>query len=127
MGPLQELQRTRGRQVRPVDVLLGWPGENHRQADRVHAELVDLGTQVDSVAQRLAHRPALVDHLSLVHQSAHRFLEVDHPMSYKTLVKNRMYSRCKMACSTPPTYWKTGIHRRTSAGSNGTSSRPGEQ
>ena len=79
MGPLQEPQRTRGRQVGPVDVLLRRSGEDHRQADRIHAELIDLGTQIDSVAQRLAHRLALVDHLSLVHQSAHGFLEVDHP------------------------------------------------
>ena len=39
---------------------------------------VDLGAQVDPVAQRLAHRLALVDHLTLVQQLPHRFVEVDH-------------------------------------------------
>ena len=38
-----------------------------------------------------------------------------------------LYSRCRIACSTPPTYWSTGIHILTSAGSNATSSRCGEQ
>ena len=49
------------------------------------------------------------------------------PMSCSTLVKNRMYSRCRIACSTPPTYCATGIQRRTSSGSNGPSTSPGEQ
>ncbi|MND00109.1 hypothetical protein D3C83_186090 [compost metagenome] len=31
------------------------------------------------------------------------------PRSYSTLVKNRLYSRCRMACSMPPMYWSTGI------------------
>src|ERR687886_441396 len=49
------------------------------------------------------------------------------PMSYRTLVKNRAYSRCRIACVMPPTYWSTGSHFSTSATSNGTSSRPTEQ
>src|SRR5664280_1264590 len=41
------------------------------------------------------------------------------PRSCSTFVKNREYSRCRIACSTPPTYWSTGIHFATSALSNG--------
>ena len=48
-------------------------------------------------------------------------------MSYSTLVKNRLYSRCKMACSTPPTYRSIGAQRRTESTSNGPLSKPGEQ
>src|SRR3954453_16218371 len=44
------------------------------------------------------------------------------PMSCSTFVKKRLYSRCRIACSTPPTYWSTGSHLRTSSGSNGPSS-----
>ena len=49
------------------------------------------------------------------------------PMSCSTLVKNRLYSRCRIACSTPPTYWSTGIHAAHRLGSNGPSSSCGEQ
>src|SRR5580658_7872697 len=49
------------------------------------------------------------------------------PMSYSTLVKKRLYSRCRMACSTPPTYMSTGIQRRTASTSNGPPSYDGEQ
>ena len=38
------------------------------------------------------------------------------PMSWMTLVKKRAYSRCRMACSTPPTYWPTGIQSLILAG-----------
>ena len=41
------------------------------------------------------------------------------PMSCSTLVKNRAYSRCRIACSTPPTYRSTGAQRRTSSSRNG--------
>ena len=41
------------------------------------------------------------------------------PMSCMTLVKKRLYSRCRIACSTPPTYWAAGIHSRTASSSNG--------
>src|SRR6266571_2970833 len=41
------------------------------------------------------------------------------PMSYRTLVKNLLYSRCRIACSTPPTYRSVGHHRRTDSTSNG--------
>ena len=44
------------------------------------------------------------------------------PMSCSTFMKKRLYSRCRIACSTPPTYCATGIHSRTAAGSNGPSS-----
>jgi hypothetical protein len=43
------------------------------------------------------------------------------PMSCRTLVTKRLYSRCRIACSTPPTYCATGIHSRTASGSNGPS------
>src|SRR3954468_2213194 len=49
------------------------------------------------------------------------------PMSYSTLVKNRLYSRCRIACSTPPTYCATGVHSRTASSSNGPFSYDGEQ
>ena len=32
-------------------------------------------------------------------------------MSASTLVKKRAYIRCRIACSTPPMYWSTGIQR----------------
>ena len=55
--------------------------------------------------------------ISLVNGS----VKSSRPMSCRTLVKNLAYSRCRMACSTPPTYMSTGAQRRTSAGSNGPS------
>src|SRR6478672_6986956 len=48
------------------------------------------------------------------------------PRSWMTLVKKRAYSRCRMACSTPPTYWPTGIQSLILAGSNGPSVYCGE-
>src|SRR5262249_26822562 len=44
-----------------------------------------------------------------------------------TLIKNREYIRCRMACSTPPTYRSTGAQRRTASTSNGPCRYPGEQ
>src|SRR5215217_9760125 len=48
------------------------------------------------------------------------------PMSYSTLVKKRLYIRCRTACSLPPTYWYVGIQRRAASGSNGPSVYSGE-
>src|SRR5919112_6878161 len=48
------------------------------------------------------------------------------PRSWMTLVKNRAYSRCRMACSTPPTYCPTGIQSLIFSGSNGPSWYCGE-
>ena len=31
-------------------------------------------------------------------------------------MKKRAYSRCRIACSTPPMYWSTGIHSRSDRG-----------
>src|SRR5947207_12472025 len=50
-----------------------------------------------------------------------------NPMYCNAFVKNREYSRCRIACSTPPVYWSTGIHRSTICGSNGRASSLGEQ
>ena len=49
------------------------------------------------------------------------------PMSNSTFVRKRQYKRCRIACSTPPMYWSTGIHRSTATGSNGCVSACGEQ
>src|SRR5580704_8163183 len=38
------------------------------------------------------------------------------PRSASALVKKRAYIRCRIACSTPPMYWSTGIHWRSAAG-----------
>ena len=43
------------------------------------------------------------------------------PMSCSTLVK-RLYSRCRIARSTPPTYCSAGSYLRTASGSKGPSS-----
>ena len=40
------------------------------------------------------------------------------PRSASALVKKRAYIRCRIACSTPPMYWSTGIHSRSAAGSH---------
>jgi hypothetical protein len=32
------------------------------------------------------------------------------PRSASAFVKKRAYMRCRIACSTPPMYWSTGIH-----------------
>ena len=49
------------------------------------------------------------------------------PMSNRILMKKREYSRCRIACSTPPTYRSTGAQRRTASTSNGPCSYLGEQ
>src|SRR3546814_3408935 len=42
-------------------------------------------------------------------------------MCFNARVQNRAKSRCKMACSTPPIYWPTGIHFSTVSLSKGLS------
>jgi len=54
---------TRRRHIRPVDVVLGRTGEDHRDPDRVYAVPFELVAQVDQIAQRLRHRLAVQDHL----------------------------------------------------------------
>ena len=49
------------------------------------------------------------------------------PMSASAFVKKRAYMRCRIACSTPPMYWSTGIHRATVAGSHAAFSLVGSQ
>jgi hypothetical protein len=74
----QELNGRVGVDVRPVDIVLGRAGEDHRQPDRVDPVPGQLLPQVDAVAQRLGHRPALVDHLALVQLPRERLDEVHH-------------------------------------------------
>src|SRR5258707_15299978 len=38
------------------------------------------------------------------------------PVAFIARVKKRLYNRCKIACSTPPIYWSTGIIRFTTEG-----------
>ena len=38
------------------------------------------------------------------------------PVAFIARVKKRLYSRCRIACSTPPIYWSTGIIRFATAG-----------
>ncbi len=47
------------------------------------------------------------------------------PRSASALVKKRAYIRCKMACSTPPMYWSTGIQASAAANENGSASFQG--
>ena len=42
-------------------------------------------------------------------------------MSASALVKKRAYIRCRIACSTPPMYWSTGIQKSAIARSKGSS------
>ena len=44
------------------------------------------------------------------------------PRSASAFVKKRAYIRCRIACSTPPMYWSTGIQRASTSGSHGASS-----
>ena len=50
-----------------------------------------------------------------------RLGEVDHAHVVQHLGEEPAYSRCRIACSTPPTYWSTGTHLRTCSTSNGPS------
>ena len=43
-------------------------------------------------------------------------------MSASALMKKRAYIRCRIACSTPPMYWSTGIQRSTAPRSQAASS-----
>ena len=43
-------------------------------------------------------------------------------MSASAFTKKRAYIRCRIACSTPPMYWSTGIQRESTAGSHAASS-----
>src|SRR5579864_9120701 len=38
------------------------------------------------------------------------------PVAFIARVKKRLYSKCRIACSTPPIYWSTGIIRFATAG-----------
>ena len=77
-GTLQELQDRSWGDVRPVDVLVRRTGEDDGGPHRVDAELVDLLAEINTVAQRLRHRPTLIDDLALVHETLERLGEVDH-------------------------------------------------
>jgi hypothetical protein len=44
------------------------------------------------------------------------------PRSASALVKKRAYIRCRIACSTPPMYWSTGIQWSAAWRSQGASS-----
>src|SRR5262245_35115426 len=42
-----------------------------------------------------------------------------NPRSRSTLVRNRAYSKCRMACSIPPQYKSTGVQVAARSGENG--------
>ena len=46
-------------------------------------------------------------------------------MSASAFTKKRAYIRCRIACSTPPMYWSTGIHSCTASWLHGASSLSG--
>ena len=48
-------------------------------------------------------------------------------MSASALVKKRAYIRCRIACSTPPMYWSTGIQWSAAARSQAASSLRGSR
>ena len=48
-------------------------------------------------------------------------------MSSSALTKNREYIRCRIACSTPPMYWSTGIHMSTTCRFHAAASLPASQ
>src|SRR5437773_11483883 len=49
------------------------------------------------------------------------------PRSASALQKKRAYIRCRIACSTPPMYWSTGIHSWTASCDHAASSLTGSQ
>ena len=48
-------------------------------------------------------------------------------MSASAFTKKRAYIRCRIACSTPPMYWSTGIHFFKTSRSHGARSLCGSQ
>ena len=78
-GPLQELAASRAGDTSAQSMSSsGGPANTMVSRTASTPYCVDLLAQVDAVAQRLAHRLALVDHLALVQQRGERLDEVDH-------------------------------------------------
>ena len=64
---------------------------------------------------------------ALVEQAQHRLVEATRPISRIALVKKRVYSRCMVACSTPPVYLVDGqpvFARRRSTAVSSRAARP---
>ncbi len=116
---LQEPQLPTRGDVRPVDVVAGWSGEDHRQPDRVDTVDRQLLGQVDAVAEGLAHRLALVDDLALVEQRAERLGELDRSHVVQHLgeepavqqVQNRMLDAADVLVDRHPPAQGLGIER----------------
>ena len=77
-GAGQKLLGACGRDIRPVDVILRWAGEDHRETDRIDTVDVELIRQLHQVAARLAHRRAVHDDHALVEQAGEGLGEIDH-------------------------------------------------
>ena len=75
-GTGEELRRTGGRDVLPVDIVLGRAGESHGESDRVDTVRVDLVPQVHP-ALALGHFGTAGKHHPLVEQGAERLGEAD--------------------------------------------------
>ncbi len=50
-----------------------------------------------------------------VKSRANGSLTPSSPRSLRAFMKKRAYSRWRIACSTPPMYWSTGIQRSTAS------------
>ena len=103
--------------VGPVGVLVGRADEQDVAARGVGADALDDRRRRDDVARDLLiFAPSLVT-IPCVNSAWNGSWKSRWPRSASALVKKRAYIRCRIACSTPPMYWSTGIHSRSAAGS----------
>ena len=126
---VQEPRAAFDARVVPVDVVRRRADEQVEQAQRVGADRVEVLLGRDQVALRLRHLVPPMRIMpcvnSRVNGSRRSFGAM--PRSASALVKKRAYIRCRMACSTPPMYWSTGIQRGDRVCENGASAFHGSQ
>src|SRR3989442_3509330 len=74
-----------------------------------------------------SHRYVSLETMPCVRRLVKRSSTFTSPRSRTALVKEPAYSRCRTACSIPPMYWSTAIHRSAFSGSTGRVVSWGEQ
>ena len=103
--------------VGPVGVLVGRADEQRVAARRVGARRAATSAAGETTLPRdlLIFAPSFVT-IPCVNSAWNGSWNSRWPRSASAFVKKRAYIRCRIACSTPPMYWSTGIHSRQRPG-----------
>jgi hypothetical protein len=89
----------------PGGVLVGRADEQDVAARGIGAGLITFPRDFDILA------PSGPRIIPWVNSASNGSWTSSSSMSASALTKKRAYIRCRIACSTPPMYWSTAIHR----------------